>query len=168
MKSTSSKRSETLEEASWSREGLNIRSLAFMVNAFAPLLITAAEVSDRPRPHSRLQLRIGCAEHSCLRSVFGVEGIPVLLRPLCHAPDYLIAAVILAGIVQVILALIGWLREGQRIFEMAPSVVVTAMTSSMPVNDLRGQGDSITPSQVTELAAGSGSGLAGCVCGRYV
>lgn len=48
MKSTWSKRSETLEEASWSREGLNIRSLAFMVNAFAPLLITAAEVSDRP------------------------------------------------------------------------------------------------------------------------
>ncbi|WP_193084498.1 hypothetical protein [Brevibacterium aurantiacum] len=35
---------------------------------------------------------------------------------------------------------------------MAPSVVVTAMTSSMPVNDLRGQGDWITPSQVTELA----------------
>ncbi|NNV08785.1 SDR family oxidoreductase, partial [Geobacillus sp. MMMUD3] len=58
--------------------------------------------------------------------------------------------------------------QGLRIFEMAPGVVETAMTKSMPVHDFRTEGDWTTPEQVTGLALALASGSLDAFTGRYV
>ncbi|WP_319020650.1 SDR family NAD(P)-dependent oxidoreductase [Brevibacterium aurantiacum] len=54
------------------------------------------------------------------------------------------------------------------IFEMAPGVVETEMTKSMPVHDFRGEGDWTSPEQVTDLAVALASGTLDTFTGRYV
>jgi NAD(P)-dependent dehydrogenase (short-subunit alcohol dehydrogenase family) len=51
--------------------------------------------------------------------------------------------------------------KGLRIFEMAPGVVETAMTKSMPVHDFRQGDDWTTPADVTDLALALASGTLG-------
>ena len=59
-------------------------------------------------------------------------------------------------------------EKGLRIFEMAPGVVETAMTKSMPVHDFRQGDDWTSPKQVTDLALALASGTLDAFTGRYV
>lgn len=59
-------------------------------------------------------------------------------------------------------------EKGLRIFEMAPGVMETTMTKSMPVHDFRGEGDCTSPEQVTDLAVALASGALDAFAGRYV
>src|SRR5699024_1847940 len=58
--------------------------------------------------------------------------------------------------------------KGLRIFEMAPGVVETAMTKSMPVHDFRTGDDWTSPDQVTDLALALASGTLDSFTGRYI
>lgn len=58
--------------------------------------------------------------------------------------------------------------QGLRIFEMAPGVVETTITKSMPVHDFRGEGDWTSPEQVTDLAVASASGTLDAFTRQYV
>ena len=51
---------------------------------------------------------------------------------------------------------------------MAPGVVETAMTKSMPVHDFRQGDDWTSPEQVTDLALALASGTLDAFTGRYV
>ena len=51
---------------------------------------------------------------------------------------------------------------------MAPGVVETEMTKSMPVHDFRGEGDWTSPEQVTDLVVALASGTLDSYTGRYV
>src|SRR5699024_10740770 len=59
-------------------------------------------------------------------------------------------------------------EKGLRIFEMAPGVVETSMTKSMPVHDFRQGDDWTSPEQVTDLALALSSGTLDAFTGRYV
>lgn len=58
--------------------------------------------------------------------------------------------------------------KGLRIFEMAPGIVETALTESMPVHHFRQGDDWTSPEQVTNLALASASGRLDSFTGRYV
>ena len=58
--------------------------------------------------------------------------------------------------------------KGLRIFEMAPGVVETSMTKSMPVHDFRQGDDWTSPKQLTDLALALVSGTLDAFTGRYV
>ncbi|WP_226833624.1 Rossmann-fold NAD(P)-binding domain-containing protein [Brevibacterium aurantiacum] len=58
--------------------------------------------------------------------------------------------------------------KGLRIYEMAPGVVETEMTKSMPDHDFRGEGDWTSPKQVSDLAVTLASGTLDAYTGRYV
>ncbi|MCI4011655.1 SDR family oxidoreductase [Brevibacterium sp. ZH18] len=125
----------------------NVLGVALMVNAFAPVLITNAEVTGRP---SRI---------IDLNSGSGAQGTPA----------YAVYSASKASLFRIADSVVHFGHElGLRIFEMAPGVVETEMTKSMPVHDFRGEGDWTTPSQVTDLALALASGSLDAFTGRYV
>lgn len=125
----------------------NVLGVALMVNAFAPVLITNAEATGRP---SRI---------IDLNSGSGAQGTPA----------YAVYSASKASLFRIADSVVHFGHElGLRIFEMAPGVVETEMTKSMPVHDFRGEGDWTTPSQVTDLALALASGSLDAFTGRYV
>lgn len=127
--------------------GANVLGVALMVNAFAPVLIAAAEATGRP---SRIM---------DLNSGSGAKGTPA----------YAVYSASKASLFRIADSVVHFGHDrGLRIFEMAPGVVETAMTKSMPVHDFRTEGDWTTPEQVTDLALALASGSLDAFTGRYV
>ncbi|WP_193078336.1 SDR family oxidoreductase [Brevibacterium aurantiacum] len=125
----------------------NVLGVALMINAFAPLLITNAEATGRP---SRI---------IDLNSGSGAKGTPA----------YAVYSASKASLFRLADSVVHFGHEkGLRIFEMAPGVVETTMTKSMPVHDFRGEGDWTSPEQVTDLAVALASGTLDAFTGRYV
>ncbi|GAA3833248.1 hypothetical protein KACC15558_11250 [Brevibacterium ammoniilyticum] len=127
--------------------GANVLGVALMVNAFAPVLIAAAEATGRP---SRI---------IDLNSGSGATGTPA----------YAVYSASKASLFRIADSVVHFGHDrGLRIFEMAPGVVETAMTKSMPVHDFRTEGDWTTPEQVTGLALALASGSLDAFTGRYI
>ena len=125
----------------------NVLGVALMVNAFAPMLIAGAEATGRP---SRI---------IDLNSGSGAKGTPA----------YAVYSASKASLFRIADSVVHFGHEqGLRIFEMAPGVVETEMTKSMPVHDFRGEGDWTSPEQVTDLALALSSGTLDAFTGRYV
>lgn len=118
-----------------------------MVNAFAPVLIKSAEATGRS---SRI---------IDLNSATGAPGSPAYAV-------YSASKVSLFRIADSVVHLCH--DKGLRIFEMAPVVVETEMTKSMPVHDFRGEGDWTNPELVTDLAVALASGTLDVLTGRYL
>lgn len=125
----------------------NVLGIALMINAFAPVLMTNAEAAGRP---SRI---------IDLNSGSGAKGTPA----------YAVYSASKASLFRIADSVVHFGHEkGLRIFEMAPGVVETTMTKSMPVHDFRGEGDWTSPEQVTDLALALASGTLDAYTGRYV
>ncbi|WP_193080979.1 SDR family oxidoreductase [Brevibacterium aurantiacum] len=125
----------------------NVTGVALMVNAFAPVLIDAAKTTGRP---SRI---------IDLNSGSGAQGTPA----------YAVYSASKASLFRIADSVVHFGHDqGLRIFEMAPGVVETEMTKSMPVHDFRGEGDWTSPEQVTDLAVALASGELDAFTGRYV
>lgn len=125
----------------------NVLGVALMINTFAPVLITNAEAVGRP---SRI---------IDLNSGSGAKGTPA----------YAVYSASKASLFRIADSVVHFGHEkGLRIFEMAPGVVETTMTKSMPVHDFRGEGDWTSPEQVTDLAVALASGTLDAFTGRYV
>lgn len=125
----------------------NVTGVALMVNVFAPVLINAAEATGRP---SRI---------IDLNSGSGANGTPA----------YAVYSASKASLFRIADSVVHFGHDqGLRIFEMAPGVVETAMTKSMPVHDFRGDGDWTTPEQVSGLAVALASGTLDAFTGRYM
>ena len=125
----------------------NVLGVALMVNAFAPVLIAAAEATGRP---SRI---------IDLNSGSGAQGTPA----------YAVYSASKASLFRLADSVVHFGHDkGLRIFEMAPGVVETAMTKSMPVHDFREGDDWTSPEQVTGLALALASGTLDAFTGRYV
>ncbi|SMX90744.1 MULTISPECIES: SDR family oxidoreductase [Brevibacterium] len=125
----------------------NVLGVALMINVFAPVLITNAEATELP---SRI---------IDLNSGSGAQGTPA----------YAVYSASKASLFRIADSVVHFGHEkGLRIFEMAPGVVETAMTKSMPVHDFRGEGDWTSPQQVTSLALALASGTLDAFTGRYV
>ena len=125
----------------------NVLGVALMVNAFAPVLIAGAEATGRP---SRI---------IDLNSGSGAQGTPA----------YAVYSASKASLFRIADSVVHFGHDlGLRIFEMAPGVVETSMTKSMPVHDFRGEGDWTSPQQVTDLALALSSGTLDAFTGRYV
>jgi 3-oxoacyl-[acyl-carrier protein] reductase len=125
----------------------NVTGVALMVNAFAPVLIAAAEATDRP---SRI---------IDLNSGSGAQGTPA----------YAVYSASKASLFRIADSVVHFGHDkGLRIFEMAPGVVETAMTKSMPVHDFRTGDDWTSPEQVADLALALASGTLDAFTGRYV
>lgn len=127
--------------------GANVLGVALMVNAFAPVLIAAAEATGRTS--AIIDLNSGS----------GATGTPA----------YSVYSASKASLFRIADSVVHFGHEkGLRIFEMAPGVVETSMTKSMPVHDHRTTGDWTTPQQVTDLALALASGSLDAFTGRYV
>ena len=125
----------------------NVLGVALMVNIFAPVLITNAEAAGRP---SRI---------IDLNSGSGAKGTPA----------YAVYSASKAALFRIADSVVDFGHDkGLRIFEMAPGVVETAMTKSMPVHDFRQGDDWTSPEQVTDLAVALASGTLDAFTGRYV
>ncbi|WP_181275720.1 SDR family NAD(P)-dependent oxidoreductase [Brevibacterium oceani] len=125
----------------------NVLGVALMVNTFAPVLIDSAEATGRP---SRI---------IDLNSGSGAQGTPA----------YAVYSASKASLFRLADSVVHFGHEnGLRIFEMAPGVVETAMTKSMPVHDFREGDDWTSPEQVTDLALALASGTLDAFTGRYV
>ncbi|MDN5606390.1 MAG: SDR family oxidoreductase, partial [Kocuria sp.] len=125
----------------------NVLGVALMVNTFAPVLIAGAEATGRP---SRI---------IDLNSGSGAQGTPA----------YAVYSASKASLFRIADSVVHFGHDlGLRIFEMAPGVVETSMTKSMPVHDFRGEGDWTSPQQVTDLALALSSGTLDAFTGRYV
>ena len=125
----------------------NVLGVAFMVNVFAPVLMAGAEATGRP---SRI---------IDLNSGSGAQGTPA----------YAVYSASKASLFRLADSVVHFGHEkGLRIFEMAPGVVETAMTKSMPVHDFRTGDDWTSPAQVTGLALALASGTLDAFTGRYV
>ncbi|WP_240372905.1 SDR family NAD(P)-dependent oxidoreductase [Brevibacterium zhoupengii] len=125
----------------------NVLGVALMVNSFAPVLMDNAEATGRS---SRI---------IDLNSGSGAQGTPA----------YAVYSASKASLFRIADSVVHFGHDkGLRIFEMAPGVVETAMTKSMPVHDFRGEGDWTTPSQVSDLALALASGSLDAFTGRYV
>ncbi|WP_166972557.1 SDR family NAD(P)-dependent oxidoreductase [Brevibacterium atlanticum] len=125
----------------------NVLGVALMVNTFAPALMDAAEATGRP---SRI---------IDLNSGSGAQGTPA----------YAVYSASKASLFRLADSVVHFGHDkGLRIFEMAPGVVETAMTKSMPVHDFRTGDDWTSPAQVTDLALALASGTLDAFTGRYV
>ncbi|GAA1842841.1 SDR family NAD(P)-dependent oxidoreductase [Brevibacterium marinum] len=125
----------------------NVLGVALMINSFAPVLIDNAEATGGP---SRI---------IDLNSGSGAQGTPA----------YAVYSASKASLFRLADSVVHFGHDkGLRIFEMAPGVVETAMTKSMPVHDFRGEGDWTSPEQVTDLALALSSGTLDVFTGRYV
>lgn len=125
----------------------NVTGVALMINVFAPVLMAGAEVTGRP---SRI---------IDLNSGSGAQGTPA----------YAVYSASKAALFRIADSVVHFGHEkGLRIFEMAPGVVETGMTKSMPVHDHRGEGDWTMPTDVTDLALALASGTLDAFTGRYV
>ena len=125
----------------------NVLGVALMVNVFAPVLMAGAEATGRP---SRI---------IDLNSGSGAKGTPA----------YAVYSASKASLFRIADSVVHFGHDkGLRIFEMAPGVVETAMTKSMPVHDFRQGDDWTSPEQVTELAVALASGTLDAFTGRYV
>ncbi|UVI34771.1 SDR family NAD(P)-dependent oxidoreductase [Brevibacterium spongiae] len=148
-------RIETTEGPLWDADPESIKSVvdanvlgvALMVNIFAPVLIGAASATGRP---SRI---------IDLNSGSGAKGTPA----------YAVYSASKAALFRIADSVVHFGHDkGLRIFEMAPGVVETAMTKSMPVHDFRQGDDWTSPEQVIGLAVALASGTLDAFTGRYV
>ncbi|WGP04862.1 SDR family oxidoreductase [Bacillus subtilis] len=125
----------------------NVLGVALMINVFAPVLMAAAQATGRP---SRI---------IDLNSGSGAKGTPA----------YAVYSASKAALFRIADSVVHFGHDkGLRIFEMAPGVVETAMTKSMPVHDFREGDDWTSPEQVTDLAVALASGTLDAFTGRYV
>lgn len=125
----------------------NVTGVALMINVFAPVLMAGAEATGRP---SRI---------IDLNSGSGAKGTPA----------YAVYSASKASLFRIADSVVHFGHDkGLRIFEMAPGVVETAMTKSMPVHDFRQGDDWTSPAQVTDLALALASGTLDAFTGRYV
>lgn len=127
--------------------GANVLGVALMINAFAPVLIDRA--GELGRPSRIIDLNSGS----------GATGSPM----------YAVYSASKAALFRIADSVVEYGHEaGLRIFEMAPGVVETEMTKSMPVHDERGDADWTTPAQVSDLAVALASGELDELTGRYI
>lgn len=125
----------------------NVTGVALMINVFAPVLMAGAEATGRP---SRI---------IDLNSGSGAQGTPA----------YAVYSASKASLFRLADSVVHFGHDrGLRIFEMAPGVVETTMTKSMPVHDFRQGDDWTSPAQVTDLALALASGTLDAFTGRYV
>ncbi|WP_209323209.1 SDR family NAD(P)-dependent oxidoreductase [Brevibacterium renqingii] len=125
----------------------NVLGVALVLNLFAPVLLANAEATGRP---SRI---------IDLNSGSGAQGTPA----------YAVYSASKASLFRLADSVVHFGHDkGLRIFEMAPGVVETAMTKSMPVHDFRQGDDWTSPEQVTDLALALASGTLDAFTGRYV
>lgn len=125
----------------------NVLGVALMINVFAPVLMAGAQTTGRL---SRI---------IDLNSGSGAQGTPA----------YAVYSASKASLFRLADSVVHFGHDrGLRIFEMAPGVVETAMTKSMPVHDFRQGDDWTTPSDVTDLALALASGTLDAFTGRYV
>ena len=125
----------------------NVLGVALMINVFAPVLIANAEETGRP---SRI---------IDLNSGSGAKGTPA----------YAVYSASKAALFRIADSVVEYGHDkGLRIFEMAPGVVETAMTKSMPVHDFRQGDDWTSPEQVAKLALALSSGTLDAFTGRYL
>ena len=125
----------------------NVTGVALMINVFAPVLVAGAEATGRP---SRI---------IDLNSGSGAKGTPA----------YAVYSASKAALFRIADSVVHFGHDkGLRIFEMAPGVVETTMTKSMPVHDFRQGDDWTSPEQVTDLAVALASGTLDAFTGRYV
>lgn len=125
----------------------NVTGVALMINVFAPVLMAGAEAAGRP---SRI---------IDLNSGSGAQGTPA----------YAVYSASKASLFRLTDSVVHFGHDkGLRIFEMAPGVVETAMTKSMPVHDFREGDDWTSPEQVTGLALALASGTLDAFTGRYI
>lgn len=125
----------------------NVLGVALMINVFAPVLMAGAQATGRP---SRI---------IDLNSGSGAKGTPA----------YAVYSASKAALFRIADSVVHFGHDkGLRIFEMAPGVVETAMTKSMPVHDFRQGDDWTSPEQVTDLAVALASGTLDAFTGRYV
>ena len=125
----------------------NVLGVALMINVFAPVLIANAEATGRP---SRI---------IDLNSGSGAKGTPA----------YAVYSASKAALFRIADSVVEYGHDkGLRIFEMAPGVVETAMTKSMPVHDFRQGDDWTSPEQVAKLALALSSGTLDAFTGRYL
>ena len=125
----------------------NVLGVALMINVFAPVLMAGAQATGRP---SRI---------IDLNSGSGAKGTPA----------YAVYSASKASLFRIADSVVHFGHDkGLRIFEMAPGVVETAMTKSMPVHDFRQGNDWTSPAQVTDLALALASGTLDAFTGRYV
>lgn len=125
----------------------NVLGVALMINVFAPVLMASAEATGRP---SRI---------IDLNSGSGAKGTPA----------YAVYSASKAALFRIADSVVHFGHDkGLRIFEMAPGVVETSMTKSMPVHDFRQGDDWTSPKQLTDLALALVSGTLDAFTGRYV
>lgn len=127
--------------------GANVLGPILMIRAFAPVLMDTAAASGSP---SRI---------IDLNSGSGAVGTkPYGVYSASKAALFRIAdAVVEFG-----------QSEGLRIFELAPGVVRTEMTASMPMHDSRAEDAWTTPVELVDLALGLAGGRLDAYTGRYV
>ncbi|WP_025779809.1 SDR family NAD(P)-dependent oxidoreductase [Brevibacterium sp. VCM10] len=125
----------------------NVLGVAFMINVFAPVLMAGGQATGRL---SRI---------IDLNSGSGAKGTPA----------YAVYSASKAALFRIADSVVHFGHDkGLRIFEMAPGVVETAMTKSMPVHDFRRGDDWTSTEQVTDLAVALASGTLDAFTGRYV
>ncbi|AZL09806.1 SDR family oxidoreductase [Brevibacterium aurantiacum] len=125
----------------------NVTGVALMINVFAPVLMAGAQATGRP---SRI---------IDLNSGSGAKGTPA----------YAVYSASKASLFRIADSVVHFGHDkGLRIFEMAPGVVETTMTKSMPVHDFRQGDDWTSPEKVTDLAVALASGTLDAFTGRYV
>lgn len=84
-------------------------------------------------------------------------------------PAYAVYSASKASLVRIADSVVDFGHEkGLRIFKMAPGVVETKMTKSVPVHDFRTESDWTSPAKVTDLALVFASGTLDAFSGRYV
>ncbi|WP_309130851.1 SDR family oxidoreductase [Brevibacterium sp.] len=127
--------------------GANVLGVALMINAFAPVLIDNAQATGR------------LGRIVDLNSGSGAQGTPA----------YAVYSASKAALFRIADSVVKYGQDkGLRIFEMAPGVVQTEMTKSMPVHDSRTEADWTSPEQVTDLALALASGELDEFTGRFV
>ena len=125
----------------------NVLGVALMINVFAPVLMAGAQATGRL---SRI---------IDLNSGSGAQGTPA----------YAVYSASKASLFRLADSVVHFGHDrGLRIFEMAPGVVETAMTKSMPVHDFRQGDDWTSPEQVAKLALALSSGTLDAFTGRYL
>jgi len=125
----------------------NLTGVVRVLHALVPALLRTAEQTGEP-------VRI-----IDLNSGSGAHGTPA------HA----VYAASKAGLFRIAESLVVHGHDrGLRVFEMAPGVVESDMTRSMPMHDHRTGADWTDPQEVADLAVGLASGLLDGWTGRYV
>lgn len=127
--------------------GTNVIGPLLMINAFAPMLIATAEATGRP------------GRIIDLNSGSGAQGTPA----------YGAYSASKAALFRIADSVVHFGDErGLKIFELAPGVIRSDMTASMPMHDWRTAADWTSPDELAALALAAASGELDGWTGRYI